>query len=179
MDKTEAYFDRLIFVEFPNKFRGAEGQVLDYDQVLLQKPKFLPALLNRFVAGLQRLMKTQHFTSSVTSQNAIDTYKRECSSALDFMHECCTDTKNDQTAISRNELYSTYQNWCFDQGVKPVSARHFVKTVREFGATEGKREGTRIWLRLAWIGGRPPRTTGGEILDFGAGKSANEPDAEF
>ena len=164
-DKTDAYFDRLIFVEFPNKFRGTDGQILDYDQILIKKPKFMTALLNRALAGLQRLMKNQRFSASVTSENAIEAYKRECSNALDFLADHCA--KAPGGTIPRKELYQKYSGWCDEQGMRPVSAKNFAKSVREFGGGEHKREGVRVWTEIHWTDGHPPRTDRDEVDMFG------------
>lgn len=169
-DKTEAYFDRLIFVEFPNKFRGTQGQILEYDQILLQKPKFLEALLNRAIAGLQRLMTTYRFTQAASSLAAIEAYKRECSNSLDFLVEHCV--RNPQGSLTRKEIYDKYVGWCADQGVKPVSAKNFAKTVREYGGTEHKSGGVRVWSGLGWTGGLPPATGQDEVDMFGKGQGA-------
>jgi putative DNA primase/helicase len=170
-DKTEAYFDRLIFVEFPHKFRGTSDQILDYDQILVQKPGLLSALLNRALAGLQRLMTAQRFSLSKTSQDAIEAYKRECSNALDFMVDNCV--RHPSGSITRKELYERYVGWCGDQGVRPVSAKNFVKTVRDFGATEHKTDGVRIWTGVVWMSGKPPDTTDNDIKLF-APESASD-----
>lgn len=163
-DKTEAYFDRLIFVEFPNKFRGTTEQILDYDQILVQKPGLLSSLLNRALAGLQRLMKNQRFSDSETSKAAIEAYKRECSNALDFMIESCV--KNPVGTITRKEIYEKYVCWCSDQGVRQVSAKNFAKSVREFGAAEHKKDGVRMWTGVAWVNGVAPSNSKDELQLF-------------
>jgi P4 family phage/plasmid primase-like protien len=178
-DRTEAYFDRLIFVEFPNKFRNTAEQILDYDQILIQKPNFMNALFNRALIGLQRLMKQQKFSSSATSQAAIEAYKRECSNALDFMVENCKKVNVGAGSLARKELYTRYQGWCTDQGTKPVSSKNFSKTVREFGGVDHKVRGQRIWDRLDWLDGSPPAN---EVLDFGnrtQRRYEDGPDADF
>ncbi len=166
VDKTDAYFDRLIFVEFPHKFRGTKGQILDYDQILIRKPKFMTALLNRALAGLQRLMKNEKFSPSITSENAIEAYKRECSNALDFLADHCIKTPGG--SIPRKELYRKYSGWCEEQGMRPVSAKNFAKSVREFGGGEHKKEGVRVWIEINWLDGKPPQTDRDEVNLFGA-----------
>jgi putative DNA primase/helicase len=174
-DKTEAYFDRLIFVEFPRKFRNTDAQILDYDQVLIQKPKFMSALLNRAVAGLQRLMQNKRFTIPESSQKAIDEYKRECSTALDFIVEYCKKTARGVSKIPRKELYMRYSGWCEEQGMKPLSSKNFAKAARDFGGIDGKIMGIRIWDGLDWLEGSPPAN---EVLDFqaSAGSSGDSGD---
>jgi len=170
-DKTDAYFDRLIFVEFPNRFRNTEAQVLDYDQVLIQKPKFMSALLNRALAGLRRLMHHKRFTIPASSFKAIEDYKRECSTALDFMAEYCKKTVPGVGCITRKDLYARYAGWCDEQGMKSLSSRNFAKAARGFGAIDHKIGGTRIWDGLDWLDGSPPAN---EVRDFRVGSRGEE-----
>ncbi len=177
MDKTAAYFDRLIFVEFPNRFRHTSKQILDYDEILIKKPKLIAALFNKALAGLQRLMKQQRFTESATSSKAIEAYKRECSNALDFMVECCE--KKTTGLIPRKELYQKYVGWCEEQGMRPVSAKNFAKSARDFGAQEHKREGIRMWTHVDWMGGVSPKTDQDEIAGFGKPTKDDGPGSHF
>ena len=172
-DKTEAYFDRLIFVEFPNKFRGQEGQILDYDSILINKPKLMSAFLNRAIAGLRRLMKNQKFTASKTSSKAIETYKRECSNAFDFLSEHCV--RELKGEISKKELYSKYNGWCGDQGMRPVSAKNFAKSVRELATGERKSGSVRLWVGIKWGDDGPPETGSDEVKMFRTGPDMSQP----
>jgi P4 family phage/plasmid primase-like protien len=177
-DKTDAYFDRLIFVEFPNKFRGTDQQIIDYDLILIKKPKLMSAFLNRGIEGIQRLMKNQKFSSSASSAAAIEAYKRECSNALDFLAEHCARAAGSQ--IQRKDIYQKYSTWCDDQGMRAVSAKNFAKSVREWGASEHKREGVRMWGGIAWSDGQPPVTSKDEVEMFGEKKTGDsDPEAEF
>lgn len=182
-DKTDAYFDRLIFVKFPNKFRGTENQIIDYDQILVNKPKFMSALLNRAVAGLQRLMKNQKFTASSTSQEAIEAYRRECSNALDFLEDYCKRADTFQV-IPRKALYEKYTGICEEGGMRPVSVKNFAKSVREWGALEHKRDGVRMWSGIAWNEDGAPTTNRDEIELLGQPEAPPDsksgyPEADF
>jgi len=164
-DKTNAYFRRLIFVEFPNSFSGAAGEVLDYDRVLARTPGFMSALLNRGIAGLRRLMEVNRFSISETSTRTIEQYKRECNSAYDFVQEFCH--MEEWGWIPRNEMYQKYDGWCRDNGLKPMSSKNFVNGIRDTkGIKEVKREGVRGWLGISWANGAP-RTSADEIAAFG------------
>ncbi len=167
-DKTNAYFRRLIFVEFPNSFSGAAGEVLDYDRVLMRTPGFMSALLNRGIAGLRRLMEVNRFSVSETSNRTIEQYKRECNSAYDFVQEFCH--MEEWGWIPRNEMYQKYDGWCRDNGLKPMSSKNFVNGIRDTkGIKEVKREGVRGWLGISWANGAP-RTSADEIEAFGKGE---------
>jgi len=91
--------------------------------------------------------------------------------------------KNPVGTVTRKEIYEKYVGWCADQGVRPVSAKNFVKSVREFGATEHKKDGVRMWTGLAWANGGPPTTSKDEITLFGQkaeeGQERHEEDPHF
>lgn len=165
-DKTNAYFRRLIFVEFPNTFSGAAAEILDYDKVLAQTPGFMSALLNRGIAGLRRVMETGRFSISETSTRTIEQYKRECNSAYDFVQEYCH--IEEWGWIPRQQMYQKYNGWCLDNGLKPMSSKNFVNGIRDTkGIKEVKREGVRGWLGISWVGGSGPKTGADEVSAFG------------
>ena len=166
LDKTEAYFDRLIFVEFPNRFRGTEKCILNYDDILCNKKGFMSALLNRALTGLMRLMDNGRFSIPESSKKILETYKRECSSAYDFVKEFTQ--PNPMGFIVRSQMYQTYRSWCADSGVKPMSNRNFYKAVRETGAKDSRspdlkrKEG---FSGIDWSNGEP-QTAQSELDSF-------------
>ncbi len=165
-DKTNAYFRRLIFVEFPNSFSGAASEILDFDKVLTKTPGFMSLLLNRGIAGLKRVMLTGRFSVSETSTRTIEQYKRECNSAYDFVQEFCH--VEEWGWVPRQQMYQKYDGWCRDNGLKPMSSKNFVNGIRDTkGIKEVKREGVRGWLGISWTNGSGPHTTTDEIKSFG------------
>lgn len=165
-DKTNAYFRRLIFVEFPNNFSGAASEVLDFDKVLTKTPGFMSALLNRGVAGLRRVIGSGRFSTSETSTRTIEQYKRECNSAYDFIQEFCH--PEEWGWVPRQQMYQKYDGWCKDNGLKPMSSKNFVNGIRDTkGIKEVKREGVRGWLGISWVNGSGPRTGAEEVQTFG------------
>jgi P4 family phage/plasmid primase-like protien len=169
-DKTNAYFRRLIFVEFPNSFSGAASEILDYDRVLAKTPGFMSALLNRGVSGLRRVINSGRFSVSETSTRTIEQYKRECNSAYDFVQEYCH--LEEWGWIPRQNMYQKYHGWCQDNGLKPMSSKNFVNGIRDTkGIKEVKREGVRGWLGISWTNGNGPKTSAEEVQAFGDQKA--------
>src|SRR6185369_1667574 len=107
-DRSQAYFDRILLVRFPNRFRDTDQVILDYDEVLARTPGLLSALLNRAISGLQRLMKQRRFTESQTSIEELEEYKRECNSAFDFVSSFCT-LKDPNVWIAKKVVYESYK----------------------------------------------------------------------
>ncbi len=168
-DKTNAYFRRLIFVEFPNSFSGAAREVLDFDRILTRTPGFMSTLLNRGIAGLRRVMESGRFSISETSTRTIEQYKRECNSAYDFVQEYCQ--IEEWGWIPRQQMYQKYDGWCRDNGLKPMSSKNFVNGLRDTkGIKEVKREGVRGWLGISWVSGNGPKTGAEEVQTFGGDK---------
>jgi putative DNA primase/helicase len=165
-DKTNAFFRRLIFVEFPKIYFESKEEVLEYEKELCSIPEFLPALLNRAVAGLRRLHANKRFTILESSKTVSEKYHREVDSAYDFFKECCT--TEEWGWIPRRELYDKYAGWCRDEGVEPMGSRNFSASFRKLnGLSESKREGVRGWIGISWLDGAPPVTSRDEVRDFG------------
>lgn len=163
-DRTEAFYDRLIFVPFPNRFRGTDQCILNYEEKLAAIPGVFPALLNRALAGLQRLMKKGRFSIPESSLSVIEDYRRENSSAYDFIREFCT--FEDPTAfISKREIYQKYSMWCTDSGLKSMSNKQFSKALQSLNVQEHRTSGSRGWAGIAWVNGAPD-TSSDEVDDL-------------
>jgi P4 family phage/plasmid primase-like protien len=168
-DKSQAYFDRLIFVEFRNRFRGTAAEVPDYARVLAETPGVLPALLVRAVAGLRRLMERGRFELPESSLGALEEYRRECNSGYDFIREHCE--RAEAGWIAKAELYEHYKNWCETNGRKALSSREFNRIVQQtFDVKEVRHDNVRFWDGICWRdNGEPPRIGIEERERFGNG----------
>lgn len=165
-DRTNAFFRRLIFVEFPKVFFESKDEVLEYEKKLSSVPNFMSALLNRAVTGLSRLYQNKKFTVLASSKAIEELYRREVDSAYDFFKECCV--LEQWGWLPRRELYQKYQGWCQDEGVRPANSRSFVGSLRKLnGVVEVKREGVRGWSGVSWVNGEPPQTSQSEVEEFG------------
>jgi len=165
-DRSQAYFDRLLFLQFPNRIRGSQQEIRDYDVILSGTPGVMEALLRRAVEGLRRLHAQGRFTASASAADAIEEYRRECSSAYDFLRECC-DTSDPNPWIARKVLYEHYKAWSGDSGRKPMSEREFTKTVRGANVREVRHGKSRGWGGLRWADDLPPVTSEAEVRSFG------------
>lgn len=165
-DKSEAYFDRFIFVNFPNRIRGTQTEVKEYDQVLAEVPGFMEALIFRAIGGLRRLMDRGRFSPSGSVNDALEEYRRECNSAYDFLREACS-FGSPESWVSKSSLYDYYRAWSGDTGRRPMSSREFTRTLKTMNVREVRHGHGRGWGGVAWANGGPPPTTEGEIKAFG------------
>jgi putative DNA primase/helicase len=153
-DRTQAFYDRLIFVPFPNRFRGTANCILDYDEQLIRTPGLLPSFLNRALRGLRRVMERGRFTIPQSSLAVIEEYRRENSSSYDFVREFCT--FDDPTGfISRREMYQKYVGWCDESGLKSMSSKQFKKSLADLNVREMRRSDGRGWSGISWMNGTP------------------------
>jgi putative DNA primase/helicase len=169
-DRSQGFFERLIFLVFANKFRHTKGEILNFGKVLVETPGVLPALLVRAVAGLRRLKARGSFEIPKSSLDALDDYQRECDSGIDFVREHCERDDADGW-IAKASLYEYYKRWCEAEGRKTQSSREFNRAVQQaIGAKEVRREGIRAWAGIRWKdNGEPPRIGIEEIERFGNG----------
>jgi P4 family phage/plasmid primase-like protien len=165
MDKSQAYFDRFLFVQFPNRIRETNAQIRDYDQVLAKTPGLLSAFLNRALEGLSRLISQGRFTPSANSTEALEEYRRECNSAYDFLKEFCR-FDNPDGWIAKSILYSRYRGWSDDSGRKPMSSREFNRTLKTLNVRDVRHGEARGWGGVWWSDGAPPTTTKAEVESF-------------
>jgi putative DNA primase/helicase len=164
-DRSQAYFDRFIFIQLPNRIRGTRVEIRKYAQVLLQMPGVRSAFLNRALAGLRRLMDQGKFSNSESSTAAIEEYRRECNSAYDFVKEHCT--FDDPTSwISRRDVYVRYRSWCLESGRRPMSDRGFAKSLEALNVSVVRHADARGWGGISWVGGQAPKIASDEVKEF-------------
>jgi P4 family phage/plasmid primase-like protien len=175
-DRSQAYFDRFIFIQLPNRIRGTRVEIRKYAQVLLQMPGVRSAFLNRALSGLHRLTGQNRFSTSESSTAAIEEYRRECNSAYDFIKEHCT--FDDPTAwIPKRDVYLKYRSWCMESGRRPMADRGFSKSLENMNVRELRHKDARGWGGIAWINGQPPKTASDEVKEFGI-SATEEPGPE-
>jgi len=177
-DRSQGYFDRLLFLKFPNRIRETSTVVRDYDRHLVESPGLLSAVLNRAVAGLRRLTDQNRFSASLSSGDAIEDYRRECNSAYDFVKENCT--FDDPTAwLAGRDFYDRYRVWCMDSGRKPMAVRGFQKTLVGLNVRSVRHKDLRGWGGVGWTNGTPPMTSADEIAGFGGESGGKRTDLDF
>ncbi len=164
-DRSQAYFDRFLFVEFNRRIRDTGGEVKRYSATLAVEPGLMSALLLHAVVGLRRLLERGRFTIPTSSKDALEDYRRDCNSAYDFLRECCREEVNGW--IPGPIFYERYKVWSEETGRKPMSTREFNKTIRSSNVREVRRGEARGWGGLAWSNGGPPTGAKDEVASFG------------
>lgn len=148
-DRSEAFYDRLIFVNFPNRFRGTKKQIPQYDKILCAKPFAMPYLLNRALQGLRRLEKNLSFSIQESSLEMIEEYRKENSSAYKFIKENCS-FEDPTNFMPKKEIYQQYVVWAEEDGLKPISATVFKKVLIGLNVQEARITTSRGWMGISW-----------------------------
>jgi putative DNA primase/helicase len=116
-DKSFAYYERWIIIPFPNIFTGKKANKNLINEITT--PDELSGLLNRALAGLQRLMKNQGFSKAQSVEDAIADYKKANDTVQSFVDDCCE--LGTGFEIERTKLYDAYTTYCSKEGFEPVS----------------------------------------------------------
>ena len=111
----------------------------------------LDGILNWMLEGLQRLLQNKQLTIPVSSIEALDEYKTENNSVLQFVQDKCDLGANEK--ILRSKLYENYTQWSLDNGFKhKTSANTFFKTLEsEFDITQHKSDGSRYLIGIGQV----------------------------
>jgi P4 family phage/plasmid primase-like protien len=165
-DRSQAYFDRFLFIQFNRRIRDTGGEVKRYEDVLVAEPGLLSALLVKSILGLRRLSERGRFLLPASSKESLEEYQRDCNSAYDFLRDCCRmDDPNGWLAGPL--VYERYKLWSEESGRKPMSTREFNRTIRSANVREVRRGSARGWGGVSWINGQPPQNGEDEVRQFG------------
>jgi putative DNA primase/helicase len=122
-DFTSAFFRRWIFLNFPNKFEGISD-----DKQLINKlinEKELSGLFNWALEGLERLLKNQDFSYTLSTAEIEGKYKKMSSSIAGFVEDMCE--QDSEAEITKSELYHAYCQYCKDNQLPADSDQTFHK----------------------------------------------------
>jgi len=164
IDKTFAFFNRWIIIDFPYTFLPKSEMTDDpmeklQDTNIIDKlscPNELSGLLNWSLAGLDRLMKNKYFSYSGKTEDIKIKWIRKSNSFSAFMMDC---VENDyDCSITKNELRRVYTIYCKKHHLKPVSDT-MLKSVltKEYGSSDDRptidTQRIRVWSSIKFVQG--------------------------
>lgn len=129
-DKSDGFYSRLIFIPFNAKFKSTDE---DFDPHIADKimtDEAMSHLLNRALAGAQRLMQQGAFTEPDTVHEAMEKYKQSNSVVLQWVD----DDQIDITEIStktNDEWFALFDAWCVSSAVKSYDRLGKIKFYNE------------------------------------------------
>lgn len=124
-DKTNAFYERLVILNFDREFTAADEKY-KHERTLLKEKS---GIFRWSVEGFKRLRARGRFELSQTMIETKENYKKENNPQMLFIEEWCIVAENAQIECSL--LYTNYLNYCMQNGYKPLSQIRFSKRLRE------------------------------------------------
>ena len=128
-DTSKAIFDRLVLLDFPNRFEDSEQ-----DKSLLSKltveEEIEGILVNWALPGLKSLLESNQFKIPERSDQLLREYRRHSDHLLEFANERIE--VDPDKIVTRQVLYQSYLSWCEVQEIRqPMSQTEFNAQVCE------------------------------------------------
>ncbi len=166
-EDTDAFFRRLMIVEFPNTFHGDRA-----DPDLLAKlttPGELSGFLNWALEGLTRLKANHYrFTGTRSTADVKADYIRRSDTVRAFINGCTK--KAGDHFVTRDDLYSGYCTYCRKRNLVAKDRQAFFEKLPQFGQF-GKAQRT-VAGRRRWV------VEGLALLEESAWETPQTEDAE-
>jgi len=139
-DKSEGWYSRWKFVEFPRRFK-TNPQYKRNLMSALSTPVALSALLCWGVEGLRRLYANGEFTMSASMKDAEVQYRSENDTVNAFAESMLkiVPHKGSDTLLVVPSVYAVYRKWCEDVGVRPVGQLEMTRRLSRLGVSKGVR----------------------------------------
>ena len=148
-DQTEAFYQRLVFIEFPKCFRGSGEEIPDFAKKACEDPVFSSALLNRALMGLCRVMERGEFSPCESSERRKREYKagNEGSCSI-FIREHFDYDSSSFVPIS--EMFEPYKSFTESNGMHPLGRNKFYAEVATFPSLTRGRENSPKRAECFW-----------------------------
>lgn len=143
-DGTGAVLDRLVIVPFNATFSKDDPDYDPYIKYKLRSESAMEYLIQLGLRGLKRVLANNGFTINEAVQKELDEYNENNNPVIGFFKELDLDIdiKNQSTI----EVYQRYKVYCNVNGLTPIAANSFGKTLKKEFNLEVKqimREGKR------------------------------------
>jgi P4 family phage/plasmid primase-like protien len=122
-DFSDGLFRRALIITFNNRFNPTSGNC---DPLLSQKLKGeLPGILNLVLAAYAKAL-SMRFTTPASTLNALREWRMEADQAAQFVDQACEQAPEHK--VKSGELYSTYEDWARDEGIKATLSKKSLTT---------------------------------------------------
>lgn len=129
IDRSDGMWDRMIHITFPNKFaKGGVGTDPKLDSKL-QTPEELSGLLNWAIVGLERLIKNEKMSYSLTTDENMRQYDRKASPVLAFAQDCL-ETSDDELFEFKTTVRTQHQKYCVKYSLTCCNEETFTKQLK-------------------------------------------------
>ena len=154
-DKTGAVLRRLVIIPFNARFSESDADYNPNIKSDLTQDAAMQYLVKVGIAGLQRVVKNNHFTESKKVQKEIEEYEDFNNPVKGFFRECNEQDGADyifrETATA---IYKRYQVYCAENNFQPESNTVFGRTLKSLFGVESKQKkingkNVRMYVKVA------------------------------
>jgi len=171
-DETDAFFVRLLIINFPNQFLGVKA-IPDLIEKLAT-PEEMSALLSLVIRRVSCVLKSGiSYAASHTIEENYDKYIRSSDPIRYFAETAIRKDDGTKAHVSIDEMYESYSNFCNYYKFAKESSQTFSRELRKHGFEKkqiriGGRSEPRVW---AWrfvkiIDWKNPEDNEQEVLDL-------------
>lgn len=145
---SDAIIDRLIIVPFNASFNNSKDTFDAFIKYKLRSEECMEYLVKVGIEGLQRVLAKNAFTTTDAMDQELVEYEESLNPISTFFEEMGDSMENEPT----KKCYRLYDQFCFENAMKPISHIEFSKQVKEFYGYEVKimrmdGKSTRIFVR--------------------------------
>ncbi len=125
-DRSQGLWRRVLLVPFDKTVPEVEQNKTLAQEIGASER---PGILNWAMAGLADLTRHGGFCLPRVSVAALETYRRDANPAHAFLLDNYV-ASADYEGLPVREVYQSYQQWCHDNGYRPLAASHLGQQVR-------------------------------------------------
>jgi putative DNA primase/helicase len=128
-EHTEGFFRRYLIIPFNVTIPENRQDKFLHKKIIENE---LGGVLNWAIDGLKRLLSTGNFTESEETSNALEDFKKQSNSVLQFVEEYSLE-KDEYGFVSNKDLYSSYTEFCNSCGYHRFNQSNFSQELKKAG----------------------------------------------
>lgn len=137
-DTSFGLIRRLLIIDFQKIIKEE-----NIDRKLYSKLETeLSGILNLAIEGAKRLLTQGHFTKSTKINNAVKAYEDDINLVKRFVEDNNI-VHNESARISNSQLYSIFNHWCNEEGLRAPNKRYLIKKIASLGLVPYKNNSIR------------------------------------
>lgn len=119
-EDTDAYYNRLIIIDYTNRFTRELGNMNPNLIEELKTPEELSGYLNYALDGLERLIKNKHFSEVMTKDDVRSCYIKRTNSAQYFAENHVQVTDEYEDFVFHEDLFRAAIKLCHQENIQPM-----------------------------------------------------------
>lgn len=148
-EKTDAFFRRVIILEYKQIFSGDK----DNRELKSQLMSELNGIFTWALDGLRMVLDQKHIVVPESVQLAKQRFRQKSNPVLTYIEEMCA--VNASAVVLPKALYDSYKEWCEDSKVRPLGKHNFYEQIYLNCGVKKVRIGTKEWLKGVGLASNP------------------------